>query len=70
MKKIFIFLFCLFLVNLSFSEIRKGSIAAFSISKTQNDNGYTVKNYVQDKLTTAYDAIENVGFNKHADGLT
>ena len=70
MKKIFIFLFCLFLVNLSFSEIRKGSLAAFSISKTQNDNEYTVKSYVQDRLTTVFDAIENVGFRHHDDNAT
>ena len=68
MKRISILLFAAFASLILTADIRKGCIASFSIAKTQSINGYTAKSYVQDKLTTLFDAIENAGFNKHVDG--
>ena len=68
MKKTFTTLFFAFLVLVSYAEIRKGCLASFSIMKQNASNVYTTKSYVQDRLTTIFDAIENAGFNKHVNG--
>ena len=61
MKKMITFLLT-FISLISFSEIRKGCLAAFSICKAKNDQKIS---YVTDGLVSMYDAEHNVGFNMH-----
>ena len=50
---------------ISLSEIRKGSIAAFSILRSDCKDGISAKSYVQDGLILILDGIENVEWGQH-----
>ena len=52
------------------AEIRKGSLAAFSIVSSQQDTAKPMaKDYIQDGLAAMWDGIENAGWEQHSDQL-
>ena len=66
MMKTLIALFFMFISLVSFSEIKKGSLAAFSmVNNSCNINKYTAKDYVQNGLISMLDGIENGGVGVH-----
>lgn len=68
MKKCLSIIFCFIISFTSFSEIRKGSLAAFSIiNNAQKSTKYTAKDYVQNGLVFMWDGIENVNYGEHSD---
>ena len=66
-KYYFISLLFALISLVSFSEIRKSSNAAFSITRNQNNNKYTAKDYIQNGLIAHWDGIENAGYGIHDD---
>lgn len=66
MKKISIISCLAFLALISYAEIRKGSLAASSICKFQEEHiCVTAKDYIIDGMIAIWDAIENEDWNKH-----
>ena len=66
MKKLSIAIFYALISFIACAEIRKSSIAAFSIAKSQNNiSHYTAKDYVQNGLICMWDGIENVDWGTH-----
>lgn len=64
MKKTIAFLLA-FISFISFSEIKKGCIASFSIQHSSSKESISAKSYVQNGLDAMWDGIENIGWSMH-----
>ena len=65
MKRLLMFLLCIFLASLSFSEIRRSNQAASSI--TRNSTKTFENPYITDGLIAMWDGEWNVGIGIHND---
>ena len=58
---------CILISYTSLCEIRKGSLAAFSIQHSTSKEKISAKSYIQNGLIAHWDGIENAGYGLHDD---